>query len=192
MTHGVDPKFWGPSAWWLLHTAAAKAAMRGTSKDLAAFKKMAMALDCLLPCEKCRANFKEHIANTKFPTRPSSIPGWVYKLHNAVSAQNRVDESKSPKRATVLAVYSQSCNVESDHTALVAKAAPFLVSLEPNCDALRHFAEGLHYFFDGVPSVTEMSVKSNKAFKRWLGVTALHVKNCTGTCTQKGGCGGIL
>ena len=182
---GIDPKEWGPSAWWLLHTAAAKAARGGTSKDLTMFKTMAASLDCLLPCDTCRENFKRHLKSNNWPRAATSLPGWVYKLHSNVKA-----DIPSPKRSSVLPVYAQPCNINADHDALVSKAAPFLANLEPNCVALRDFAEGLHYFF-GAPAVTDQALKTATSFKRWLGVTAQHVKMCKGTCTQKGGCGGL-
>jgi len=183
---GIDPKVWGPSAWWLLHTAAAKAAASSTSShDLAMFKKMTSVLDCLLPCETCRENFKAHLARYRWPRTASALPGWVYKLHNSVN--EKASSNAPPKRAPILAIYAQSCNVSAKHEDLVAKAAPFLAFIEPDCAALRDFAEGLHYFFQ-TPVVTEQSVKNNKGFKKWLGITALHVKNCKGTCSQKGGC----
>jgi len=89
-----------------------------------------------------------------------------------------------------LSVYSQKCNLAADQSALVTKAAPFLAFLDQRLctrDKIRGFADGIAYFFDTSP-VPEAALKSSRGFKRWLGITALHVKSCSGTCTQKGGC----
>ena len=189
----MDPKIWGASAWWILHTAAAKAAHKQSAHSLRIFKEMAVSLECLLPCPSCRTNFQQHLATSKWPKSATGLPGWVFRLHTAVNkiASSSNSNTSNPKRGIIIELYSQECNINADHAALVQKAAPFLAYIEQtSCspDAVRGFADGLHFFFD-TPPVTNAALKSSRGFRKWLGVTALHVKSCSGTCTQKGGCG---
>lgn len=186
-TKDIDPKIWGPCAWWMLHTAAAKARTTG---DLQMFKDMVRSLDCLLPCEKCRESFKRHLANSRWPSTAAGLPVWVYRLHNAINIS--IGDPSDVKKSGVLKLYSQQCNIEANQQDLVTKAAPFLAFLnnkrgECNKEKIRDFAEGLHHFFD-TPAVPESALRGSSGFNKWLGITNVHVKSCSGTCTQKGGC----
>jgi hypothetical protein len=178
----VDPKAWGPSAWWLLHTAAAKASAQG-ERD--AFLELARAYVHILPCASCRENYAEYLKTAPFPCTATALPGWAYKMHHNVNAHVHGDASKSPPRKLVLQVYSQPCNLKAD---IVERAAPFLATIETShADSVAHFANALSVLFD-VPKVPA-SLGTLSKIKKWLGITHYHVKAaCAGTCMQKGGC----
>lgn len=197
----VDPKTWGPCAWWTLHTCAAKTAASGKREDLSIFWDMMQGMQCLLPCETCREHMRVHLALLKRPRSAAAVPGWVYRLHNAVndtidgaaSAPSR-DADYRPTRRAITELYAKPCNVHAMQADLVTKAAPFLAAITPQPDdadcvaSMAAFVRGLSHFF-GIEKAAPAGVcKSGTAFKRWLGVKRVHVINCSGTCTQKGGC----
>jgi len=189
----MDPKVWGPCAWWTLHTCAAKTALSGKRDDLGVFWDMMQSLQCLLPCEVCREHLKAHLAQLRRPRSASGAAGWVYRLHNAVN-ETVASDGYQPKRADILALYAKPCNVNAGQADLVAKAAPFLAAITPrpadaDCtEAMEAFVRGLGHFFDVRGPVPAGVYKTNAAFKRWLGVKNIHIASCSGTCTQKGGC----
>lgn len=77
----MDTRFWGPSAWRLLHLIAFS---EYRSPDVFVFLEE---LPHVLPCKFCRSsltNFMEHR-----PVERQDLPRWMYEIHNDVNNKLR-------------------------------------------------------------------------------------------------------
>ena len=80
-----DTKFWGPSAWKLLHCITYKYNPATQKKYMARFLSL---LPFVLPCKFCRKSLTEYFAILPFTTALSSqkaLSAWMYKVHNKVN-----------------------------------------------------------------------------------------------------------
>lgn len=88
-----QPSVWGSSAWSLMHFLAEKSRHQD---ELYAkhFARWLYLLKYLLPCEKCRHNYTEHLDVIPIPvsSKRNSFVLWVYKLHK------RVNDSRNIKK----------------------------------------------------------------------------------------------
>lgn len=68
-------------------------------------------LEYILPCPKCRRNFKN--SALAFPKRAADFPEWVWRLHNRVtdSLPNAEEHGLRPSFAEVREMYTSSCHV---------------------------------------------------------------------------------
>lgn len=90
-----DSVDWGPILWKMLHGLAEK---YGTSKiyqdELNLWKKLFPLTGDIIPCDICRAHYKEYsAANPVILTGPSSqvattIQTWLWSLHNEINSEN--------------------------------------------------------------------------------------------------------
>lgn len=80
---GICPKFWGPYAWKLLHYMSFRLNKQG---DIERFYS---SIQYLLPCSKCRKNYREHLLNLPIPKK--NYDKWVYDLHNRVNTSLNVE-----------------------------------------------------------------------------------------------------
>tara|TARA_B100002052_G_scaffold299027_1_gene334813 strand:+ start:4053 stop:4517 length:465 start_codon:yes stop_codon:yes gene_type:complete len=79
-----NPSIWGPPIWDVLHYLTFQYSPLSQSKNMRLlFTKH---LPNLMPCRKCRDNYKEHIK--KIPLRlesAESLSKWLVKIHNLVN-----------------------------------------------------------------------------------------------------------
>ncbi len=75
----MDPSFWGPSAWRLLH-------LIGHGGQPAA-KLVFQTLGTVLPCYECRESVKGFLQ--EYPPPNTGLAQWIYDLHNKVNAKLR-------------------------------------------------------------------------------------------------------
>jgi len=83
----MDPKVWGPSAWSMLHFFASHSIQTEQKQALC---KIIQSLPRVLPCAKCRYNFKDHIRSLPPPCNTDNIGKrsllmWTFRLHNRVN-----------------------------------------------------------------------------------------------------------
>lgn len=83
----MDTRFWGPSAWQLLHLVAYEPLTPHHELFFNAMKDV-------LPCKFCRASTSEFMEK-ELPLHPRlhDLPRWIYDLHNRVNKKLR-DQSK--------------------------------------------------------------------------------------------------
>lgn len=89
----MKPEIWGPHAWFLLHSISLEYPDNPTSEDKQNMITFINSLGKVLPCEKCRTNFKSHLE--EHPLNVNSkvdLVKWVIDIHNTVNRINNKRE----------------------------------------------------------------------------------------------------
>ena len=92
MLDNIDPKLWGPSYWKMLHYITLAYPNNPTENDKTDIKNLFKALHPVLPCQKCRNNFNDHLK--KFPLDEKALSSkatlvmWLINIHNEVNIIN--------------------------------------------------------------------------------------------------------
>lgn len=105
----MDTRFWGPSAWRLLHLQAF-ALSEGILKKTNVYKKFLQELPFILPCKYCRESLIQYYkeiplleawnnqksdsdndsrSHSKSTSDSEAISKWLYKIHNKVNEKLR-------------------------------------------------------------------------------------------------------
>ena len=93
MRQNFDPKIWGPKAWFFLESIAMAYPTEPTYDQKKAAENFFSALSFMLPCEKCRDNFKSHIV--KYPLNDTVLSSrdnlykWIVDIHNSVDPKKK-------------------------------------------------------------------------------------------------------
>jgi len=84
----INPEFWGPHFWGMLHAMADGAPENPTEDERKAYLSVIEALPYILPCSKCRKNLQK---NFKDGFKPSynNQQELVFSLHNLHNAVNK-------------------------------------------------------------------------------------------------------
>lgn len=88
MRQSFNPEIWGPHAWFFLETVAMGYPISPTTDDKTQMKKFFNILKDIIPCEKCRINYKKHLkeiplTNKNLENRDSLFK-WIVDVHNSV------------------------------------------------------------------------------------------------------------
>ena len=87
----MDPKIWGPSMWFYLHSMTFQYCQDKTCATIPEMEEMKTFLESLqytLPCLECRQNYARHLK--VYPIRLGNrreLFNWVVDLHNAVNRE---------------------------------------------------------------------------------------------------------
>jgi hypothetical protein len=179
----ISPKIWGPSAWLLLHTTAAK--MR-THADVALMRSFVEGLVHLLPCTKCRASFAMHLATLPIPNTPRDVTQWVYDMHNRVNLSADPNMFAPPAATKVFDVYKKKARkADALYDFSVFLAA--LADSHPGHDMRKAYANSLHNLFVLLEHFYQVSapkspIRSRRAFTTWLGVSDGPQHMCNKSC----------
>ena len=85
----MRPEIWGPHAWIFLHSVTLEYPDNPTDEDKQNMINFINSLGYVLPCIKCRNNFKIHL--TKFPLTDKvletkqNLVYWLIDIHNCVN-----------------------------------------------------------------------------------------------------------
>ena len=82
---------WGPPAWTFLHTVTYNYPENPTDDDKRNFYNFFMNLQHVLPCEKCKAHYKQNIKKYDLSESLDSrenLVKWLIDLHNDVNRDN--------------------------------------------------------------------------------------------------------
>ena len=86
MSIDYNPKIWGPKAWFFIETIILSYPNNPTLNDKTIFKNFFNSLANILPCEKCRYNYKNHIKsnplNDDILCNKNNLIEWIVKIHN--------------------------------------------------------------------------------------------------------------
>ena len=86
MNIDYNPKIWGPKAWFFIETIILSYPNNPTLNDKTIFKNFFNSLANILPCEKCRNNYKNHIKsnplNDDILCNKNNLIEWIVKIHN--------------------------------------------------------------------------------------------------------------
>ena len=86
---GMLTTVWGPSTWHLLHTLSFNYPVNPTCEDKQNYRDFILSLQNVLPCGKCRKNFKKNLK--KLPLKWDNMENrdmfslYVYKLHELIN-----------------------------------------------------------------------------------------------------------
>lgn len=85
----MKPDVWGPHAWIFLHSITLDYPNNPTPQNKENMINFINALGYVLPCEKCRNNFKEHLLkyplNEKALSSKENLVSWMIDIHNCVN-----------------------------------------------------------------------------------------------------------
>ena len=85
----MNPKIWGPSAWFFLHCVTLSYPSNPTAEDKMNYKNFFTYLGKVLPCYNCQENYKKHLDEIKLDDcslkSRQSLVEWLYKIHNSVN-----------------------------------------------------------------------------------------------------------
>ena len=84
----MNPKVWGPHAWFFLHSVTLSYPNNPTETDKKQMYDFFMSVSNVLPCLDCMKHFKDHL--NKYPITPfldskDSLVSWLIILHNMVN-----------------------------------------------------------------------------------------------------------
>ena len=86
---GMLTTVWGPPLWHFLHTLSFNYPTKPSLQDKINYRNFILGLKCVLPCGKCRKNFKNNLK--ELPLKMSNMKNrntfslWVYKLHELIN-----------------------------------------------------------------------------------------------------------
>jgi len=89
MLDNINPKIWGSTYWKMLHFVTFSYPDVPSDDDKINIKNFFMSFKEIIPCEKCRANFKNHLI--KYPINDNTISSkynlmmWLINIHNEVN-----------------------------------------------------------------------------------------------------------
>lgn len=89
MSININPLHWGPPSWKFLHYITLSYPDNPSQKDKIRMYNFFIIIKDLLPCEKCRYNYNEHLV--KFPltyeilSSRFTLVNWLINIHNEVN-----------------------------------------------------------------------------------------------------------
>ena len=84
----MDSKIWGPYFWFTLHTITLSYPDKPTYENKRQFNDFFMVLQHIIPCDKCKKHYRNHITNFPISTALDSkehLVIWLFNLHNVVN-----------------------------------------------------------------------------------------------------------
>ena len=103
----MDTRFWGPSAWKLLHMATFKYNPKTQKEDMLTFLSL---LPFVLPCKFCRKSLTEYYAAdppSSAMASPATLSRWLWRIHNDVNDKLRVQGQAIAPNPSYKAVEAQ-------------------------------------------------------------------------------------
>ena len=88
----ISPTIWGPSGWNFLHYISFTYPNNPTRADRDSYLNFFNSVGNVLPCEKCRYNYKNH--QKKYPLNDTvlsskqNLVNWLIDVHNEVNIMN--------------------------------------------------------------------------------------------------------
>jgi len=90
MNNSLQPNIWGPCGWKFIHYVSFGYPNNPTLNDKNFYKNFYYSLKDVLPCDKCKINYKKNIM--EHPIDPhlenkDSLVKWVIDIHNKVNKE---------------------------------------------------------------------------------------------------------
>ena len=91
MRINLEPKIWGPKAWFFLESCVIGYPDRPTHDEKIKFKTLFHSIKDILPCSKCRINYNDHL--NKYPltdkilNNKDELLSWIINIHNISSGR---------------------------------------------------------------------------------------------------------
>ena len=112
MLTNINPKIWGNSYWDTAHLITFSYPVSPSDEDRQTIRDFFMIFKKVLPCEKCRNNFNEHLKT--YPLNDSVLESrynlivWLINIHNEV---NKMLGKKVMSIDKVITKYSNKENI---------------------------------------------------------------------------------
>ena len=90
MTNPLKPNIWGPHGWKFMHYVSLGYPENPTIDNKNRYKNFYYSLQDVLPCEKCRENYKKNILEYPIDDHldnKDSLVRWVIDIHNRVNTE---------------------------------------------------------------------------------------------------------
>lgn len=84
----MDPKIWGPHAWFFLHTVTFSYSDNPTQTDRYEMKSFFNNFSNIIPCIVCKSHFKQNMEKypiENFLDSRDDLVNWLINLHNIVN-----------------------------------------------------------------------------------------------------------
>jgi hypothetical protein len=84
----TSPKNWGKHFWATIHVTALGYPDEPSSQNALAYKTFYLSFGEILPCQKCRKNFKDHLKELPMERalkNRDALFDWTVRLHNIVN-----------------------------------------------------------------------------------------------------------
>lgn len=176
---GIDPKVWGPSAWNLIHTIAFRVASQNDTVSYNMAKHIYYSFLYILPCDKCRKNYDQHIIHLPIPESTEELPRWTYALHKRVSGDN-YSWAAAKQRWSGREVDLNNFRTFLDAIAMTHPTARNIDSVYR--DNLYNFLRGVEHFTHELPKFNKDMLSSRHLFKMWLkkikSKSLIHIRKC--------------
>jgi len=90
--NSIDPSIWGNDAWNFLEHIVSAYPTNPTNIDKQNMKNFFTYLGLVLPCEKCRYNYKTHLNNVPMNaavlSSKDNLFNWLTQIHNKINVMN--------------------------------------------------------------------------------------------------------
>lgn len=87
----MNPDFWGPKAWYFIHSVAVAYPDNPTDIEKNQYKQFFLSIGNVLPCSLCQEHYNKHVTNEKLDEVLISkklLFNWTVDLHNKVNKFN--------------------------------------------------------------------------------------------------------
>lgn len=88
----MNPKLWGPHAWYFLYSIALNYPDEPTNEDIYNTKSFFENLGNILPCLDCRKNYRANLKSAPLDNHilgsRNTLVKWVLSIHNKVNIEN--------------------------------------------------------------------------------------------------------
>ena len=92
----MKPEVWGPHAWIFLHSITLEYPNNPSSDDKLNVKNFMNSLGKVIPCQKCKVNFNNHLEKNPLTDEilmsKSNLVKWLIDIHNSVNKMNNKKE----------------------------------------------------------------------------------------------------
>lgn len=159
----IEPTFWGPTAWYILHR------MSYHFKNISSAKIFYYTLPEILPCGKCRRNIIYILDSIPFPNNVKNIPKWVIRIHNKVNKAlgKKIFRENSDKK---------NYDINIEYEMIFIKS---LIATHPGCKEISiEYEEAIYIFlsnwFDSIKEtypdikLDKTKIKSRFAMKKFI------------------------
>ena len=93
MRQSFEPSIWGPHAWFFLETCAMGYPDNPTNEEQKYMKNFLISLKFVIPCEKCRNNYKKHLdeypLNDNVLSDRNNLFKWLVDVHNLADRKTK-------------------------------------------------------------------------------------------------------
>lgn len=102
MSVNFNPALWGPSMWFVLHTAALKYPATPTEADKRNMGRFVTSLRFVLPCDGCCRGFETVLRRTAFGDKDlassDALFAWTVRAHGMVNQKLGKPARDDPRR----------------------------------------------------------------------------------------------